>query len=606
MAKTKKTTEVTATDPSSIPETVACKLRKLIIKNFCCIGSDAVEIDLDDIVVLVGPNNVGKSTVLRAYQIITESSAPKLGIEDFHRKIIDGSSTPSIELHTSVVENLPGNKWVQPIDGENIVRERWTWMEPGVEAKREGWDTTSSNWSDKVPWGAANVANSRRPKPHRIEAFTDPEEQVAEITKMLVKELQNRIKSKSIEKKDAQGKVILDADGKPEKTDFGILIDSLAATQKTVVKEAKDEIANVETQLSTFIGSVFPGYHVKFDAKPEDDLVSGLNFFKAGTALQIGPTGGHLSNAERQGSGARRTLMWAALRFIAETTKKNDEGPGHLLLLDEPELCLHPNAIREACATLYKLPETKKWQVMVTTHSPVFIDLSRDNTTVVRVERNAQGSIQGTTVFRPSKAKLDAEEKRELKLLNLYDSQIAEFFFGGRTVLVEGDTEYTAFKYVISKETDPNLFKDVHIIRARGKVTLALLARILNQFGAKYALLHDADKPKITTKKGKSVVNPAWTNNQRILDEVLKAPNGSSVRLVASLPDFEGAMFGEEVGEEKPYNAYTTLKEDPAAFSKVKEYLVSLIDFTKPLPCNSCAWNDLDKLNEAVTNELKR
>jgi putative ATP-dependent endonuclease of OLD family len=600
MPKTKKATEAAVVDPNSIPENVSCKLRKLIIRNFCCIGKSPVEIDLDDIVVLVGPNNVGKSTVLRAYQVITQSSAPKLTIEDFHQKIIDGSYAPSIELHTAVVENLPGNKWVQDIGGENIVRERWTWKAPDEEAKREGWDCTTGAWSDKVPWGAANVANSRRPKPHRIEAFADPEEQVAEITKMLVKELQNRIKGRSVDKTDAQGQVILGADGKPEKTDFGKLIESLAATQKTVVQEAKNEIANVETQLSTFISGVFPGYEVKFDAKPEEDLLSGLSFFKAGTALQIGPSGGHLSNAERQGSGARRTLMWAALRFIAETTKKNEDGPGHLLLLDEPELCLHPNAIREACATLYKLPETKKWQVMVTTHSPVFIDLSRDNTTVVRVERDSKGDVQGTTVFRPSKVKLAPEEKSELKLLNIYDAQVAEFFFGGRTVLVEGDTEFTAFRYVISQEADPNLFKDVNIIRARGKVTLALLARILNQFGARYAVLHDADAPEITTKKGKVMVNPAWTNNQKILDEVQKAPDKSAVRLVASLPNFEGAMFKDEAYEEKPYNAYTTLKEDSTAFAKVKEFLVSLIDFTKPVPDTSCNWDHLDKLKEAV------
>jgi ABC-type branched-subunit amino acid transport system ATPase component len=44
------------------------RLVKLIIKNFRCIGPTPVTIDLDDIVVLVGPNNVGKSSVLKAYE----------------------------------------------------------------------------------------------------------------------------------------------------------------------------------------------------------------------------------------------------------------------------------------------------------------------------------------------------------------------------------------------------------------------------------------------------------------------------------------------------------------------------------------------------------
>ncbi|MBF4270435.1 DUF2813 domain-containing protein, partial [Vibrio anguillarum] len=55
------------------------RLRKLTIKNFRCIGSTPVEIELDEIVVLVGPNNVGKSSILRAYEVAMEE-ASKTGL----------------------------------------------------------------------------------------------------------------------------------------------------------------------------------------------------------------------------------------------------------------------------------------------------------------------------------------------------------------------------------------------------------------------------------------------------------------------------------------------------------------------------------------------
>lgn len=42
------------------------RLKKLIIKNFRGIGQTPVTIELDKIVVLVGPNNAGKSSILRA------------------------------------------------------------------------------------------------------------------------------------------------------------------------------------------------------------------------------------------------------------------------------------------------------------------------------------------------------------------------------------------------------------------------------------------------------------------------------------------------------------------------------------------------------------
>ncbi len=590
MAKPKKTTDATDATTDAIPQTTTSKLRKLIIQNFGCIGASPVTVDLDDIVVLVGPNNAGKSTILRAYQKITESSAPKLDIDDFHERKVDAAANPTIELVTAVGDDLPGNRWIQKIGNENIVRERWVWKEPGSEAKRQGWDVTTSDWSDNVPWGAANVANSRRPVPHRLEAFANPTEQVKEVTDMLVKVLQGRIKGRPAE---IQGE-----DGQPQRTSFGQLLDALAATQKAVVQETKTEIDHAEKQLTSFVSGVFAGYEVKFDARPEDDLTKSLSFFKAGTELQMGPKDGHLSSAEKQGSGARRTLMWAALRYIAESTKKGDAGPAHLLLLDEPELCLHPSAIREACRTLYQLPETRKWQVMVTTHSPAFIDLSRDNTTVVRVERDTTGVVRGTTVFRPDRAKLDDDEKREFKLLNIYDPNMAEFFFGGRTILVEGDTEYTAFRFIISENADDELLKDVHVVRARGKVTIALLAKILNQFGARYAALHDSDLP-ILPKSGNA--NPAWTNNQRILTEIAKAPDAGRVRLVAAVTNFESAMFGTEVDAEKPYNAYQTLKGDAAACARVKELLCSLVDFTKVPPQKCVLWSDLAQLLAAVS-----
>ena len=586
MAKAKKTTESSdAPAADAIPQATASRLRKLIIQNFGCIGNSPVAVELDEIVVLVGPNTAGKSTILHAYKTITESSVPKLTLEDFHERTVDPEALPTVELITAVGDDLPGSQWVEKIDDENIVRERWVWNEAGVQAKRQGWDVTTKDWSDKVPWGAPNVANSRRPVPHRLEAFANPAEQIKEVTALLLNVLQDRIKGRPAE--------IIGENGKPQRTGYGKLLDALAETQTTVVEEAKTEIEAAERQLTSFVGSVFNGYEIKFDARPEDELAKGLNFFKAGTELQMGPKDGHLSSAERQGSGARRTLMWAALRYITESTKKSDAGSSHLLLLDEPELCLHPNAIREACATLYQLPETKKWQVMVTTHSPAFIDLSRDNTTVVRVERDIAGVVRGTTVFRPTRAKLDDDEKRELKLLNIYDPHVAEFFFGGRTILVEGDTEYTAFKYVMAQDAERELFKDVHIVRARGKVTIVLLAKILNQFSARYAVLHDSDLP--TTAGG------VWTNNERIRAEVFKAPDSSRVRLVSAVTNFESAIFGTEADKEKPYNAYQTLKLDNAAYGRVKELLLALIDFSKPLPQHCVQWSELSQLESAVS-----
>src|SRR6266542_219514 len=241
MTKAKKAGEsATAVATDAIPQATASKLRKLVIQNFGCIGQTPVEIELDAIVVLVGPNNVGKSTILRAYQAITQSASPKLTLEDFHERKVDPNNPPTVELFTAVVEDLPGNKWIQKIDGENIVRERWVWMETEAPAKRQGWDVTKGSggeWSDNVPWGAPNVANSRRPTPHRIEAFADPAKQIEAVAKLLMQVLQERIGQKPTQELDAEGNPILGPDNMPKKTQFGELVDALAEAQKTVVEE---------------------------------------------------------------------------------------------------------------------------------------------------------------------------------------------------------------------------------------------------------------------------------------------------------------------------------------------------------------------------------
>ena len=289
--------------------------------------------------------------------------------------------------------------------------------------------------------------------------------------------------------------------------------------------------------------------------------------------------------------------MWAALKYVSEYGAKKTNERTHLLLLDEPELCLHPNAIREACKVLYDLPAAGNWQVMVTTHSPAFIDLSRDNTTVVRVERAADGkSINGTTVFRPGKVNLSNDEKEELKMLNLCEPHLCEFFFGGRTVVVEGDSEYTVFRYILDQNANEETLRDVHIVRARGKATICLVAKILNQFNARYAVLHDSDSPttvyKKGNKKGQTMANPAWTNNMKIMDSVKVALDAKRSRLVAMVPNLEEAFFGVEVKEEKPDFAWKKVKGDVAICAKLKGLLHSLLDFGKDVPAECIEWTD--------------
>lgn len=594
MAKAKKEEEISLV--SENPEIPKPKLTKLIIRNYRCIGNTPVQIDLNDIVVLVGANNVGKSSILKAYELAMSqgSSKANLSIEDFPNNKIDPDNLPEIEIHTRVYDNAPGDKWIETQEnGDLIVKEKFTWQSEG-KPTRQGFDVEQNLWSDKVPWGAPNVANSRRPEPHKVDAFDSPEKQADEIKKLIMQALTERVKNYKSQNEEGE-----------EENDYQKLLRQVKNLQRKILDETKEQIDEVNAELTTLISKVFPKYKIDFDAKVEDNLDNAINLFKADAQLLMGPEDGYLSTIDRQGSGARRTLLWTALKFISENNQKTKpEGTinrPHLLLIDEPELCLHPNAIREACNLLYELPETGNWQVMVTTHSPIFIDFSKDNTTIIKVEKEDNGDIVGTTVFRPDKVNLDDEDKRNLKLLNLCDPYVAEFFFGGKVIVVEGDTEYTAFNYI--KRNKPELYNNINVIRARGKATIVSLIKVLNHFGSDYSVLHDCDLPRITTKRGKEMANPAWGNNPNILDAINGKPAGRSTRLLASLPNFEEAYFGEIADEEKPYNALKKLEENTDFFYVVETLLKALINFESETPINCTEWTSIEEL-ESKLNEV--
>lgn len=521
------------------------------------------------------------------------SKEGKLTQEDFPNAMISAESPIEIELETVVYDaKIPGEKWIRrdAATGDMFVREKWTWVTPG-DPKKVGWDVASGDWHEKEgPWGAAGVAQPARPEPHRIQAFDSPEKQADEVVKLLKNVLNERIKRLQ-NAAQAEGE---------EKNDYQKLITSIQDFQRRAVADANEEIKKVETELNSLVGKVFPGQEIRFDARPDGDVDSVLNFFKEAPQLLMGPKGGYQPSIDRQGSGARRTLLWAALRLLAEQSrikKDSNNSRPHVLLLDEPELCLHPNAVREACRVLYDLPQSGKWQVIVTTHSPVFIDFSRDNTSIVRVERNLDGKSFGTTIYRPTKAHLSEDEREQLKLLNICDPYVAEFFFGGRTIIVEGDTEYAAFQYVIQME--PDKFKDLHVVRARGKATIRSLCKILNQFEKPYAVLHDSDIPEVI-KKGKPSVNPAWTTNQKIREVITDEIRAGKVTLVSSVPNFEEAYFGEEVKSDKPFSAWKKVKTDQTAYDKVAQLLLVLSGQSTELPIGALAWHTLDDLKKAV------
>lgn len=74
------------------------KLLSLTIKNLGCIGNEGLTIDLDNILCLVGQNNSGKSTVLRAYELAVGTQTYSRE-KDYCKGSIENTSI-EISVHT--------------------------------------------------------------------------------------------------------------------------------------------------------------------------------------------------------------------------------------------------------------------------------------------------------------------------------------------------------------------------------------------------------------------------------------------------------------------------------------------------------------------------
>jgi len=595
------------------------KITKLLIKNFGCIGPEGIAVDIDKIVVLVGANNSGKSTILRAFEVVTEGQ--KLTQDDFYNRQIIPGALPEIELHSVVIEdNKPGVEWCAVAPNDTwVVKERWTWAGANIDPVRIGYNVKLGRWAEvadkeKMPWGMKSVSNSRRPKPHRVNTFDNPEAQSKAITSLLKSLLEEDIKKIKASEDD-------------EYSRYDNILDSL----KVLRQDSKDiqaaGIASMQTQANLILEQIFPGYQMTV-VSPESVAPISIDLLGEEFALEMGATNGASFPLEKQGSGTQRTALWTILKLLADKgikartvggkAKHHHEALGanisHILLIDEPEVSLHPRATQAARDVLYSLPDSENWQVMLTTHSPSFIDLAKDHTTIIRAEKDHDHKVSATTLFRPDRVQLDEDDKENLKLMNLFDSHISEAFFGGKVLIVEGDTEYTAFYYIRDREVKNGSlrYKDINIIRARGKVTVASMMKVLNHFKTKYYVLHDTDQQRTKSKsldkkasvdgkkvyKETEIANPAWTNNNKILDQMSEYS-----RVVASIGNFEAAYFSEIIESDKPENTMNNIKNNIEHYNVVKQLLDGILGFDDtPLPSGSIAWASIEEIDQAVNS----
>lgn len=500
------------------------KLSGLRIRNYRRVGVHESEIRIDEIVVLVGQNNSGKSTVLDAYEAFA-SSGKELDESHFH----NGNEVKPIEI-TGIFTELSdgdldtlGKKW-QHDDPEYgaCIKVRWVWKKPGEKGQKQAFNPETNCFEDGGLGGWDSLLQSRIPTPIRIKPTDPPETTQTKIVSMLKEHV----------------KATLKADSQSTKAAFD-QIDSLA---RKIFEESKAVFDDVAGKITESVGAVFPGTTIELVPRSKDNLDEKV--IGADSYLKVGTVDGAKTPLLLQGTGVQRALLWSALSVMSDAgaAKKKGKGAdevGRILLIDEPEAFLHPPTVRSARDSLYKFAlNNANWQVIATTHSPIFIDLSRDHTSIVRVDAASADRHYVST----DKMSFDADERTRLQMVRACNPIVNEFFFYNNIVLVEGATEQLVVQCVAEK-----LSLAVHVINCLGKANIPIFARILNQFRVPYLVVHDSDTPKVL-RKGKYVAGGMWSMNATIRSAVAESNQGC---IFTQFPHFEGEFLDDSLSSGK-------------------------------------------------------
>lgn len=508
------------------------KLSALQIRNFGCIDKNGITVKIDNIVVLIGPNNVGKTTVLKAYEVFRNASNP-LSIEDFYQNN-ESNPVEIAGIFGEINDNDKlqiGEKWIyQDEDGNNVIKYKWQWNKSGEKGQKFSWNNEEKNWVAGGMGGWDSKIASCIPVPLKINPFDDSEQlekQVIELLTSAVKE-----NTKSDQSKIAQ------------------MVEQINTLAKSVKDEIAEELNKTTDKLQKNLSDIFPDH--KVDIEPQAGKIDVDKILATGTHLQVASADGKYYPLANQGSGLQRAFLWSAIEALADSGKMKtgrnallkDEDP-KILLVEEPESFLHPPAIRSAREALYKIAELENWQVMITTHSPIFIDVSKPHTTIIRVEKTKST----TKTFSTEKANFADDERERLQMIRNCHPTINEFFFADSIILVEGDTEQAVLSQIKKENTA--------ILNCRGKANIPMFEKILNHFGMSYIVIHDLDSPKVNRNKS-WIKNSMWSINEKIYAESQK---GKGNKVIVNVPDFEGQFFGYLRSGDKPYSALCELKK---------------------------------------------
>jgi hypothetical protein len=213
-------------------------------------------------------------------------------------------------------------------------------------------------------------------------------------------------------------------------------------------------------------------------------------------SAQVFVQNGAASDALQKGKGMERALTFAVFEAVDEFFSHQRSKQNILVLFEEPELFLHPQAQNELFLSLKTLAKSGM-QILLTTHSSYFLDLTYHRSICI-VRKDSL--VQGTKVQQVlSDIFYSESDKKNFNMGYWINPDRGELFFAKKVILAEGPTEKVVLPK-LAKKLGISRY-EYTVIDCAGKSNMPLYITLLNAFEIPYVAVYDLDYHKHRSKK---------------------------------------------------------------------------------------------------------
>jgi len=436
------------------------KLKSITIENYRSIGGNSITIDFPENqpVILIGENNSGKTNIIRAIDILFGEWHPKY--KEFEDHDYFGRNS---ENKIKIVIKANVSEFQNP-----LVKEFKLDVEKGKENKfvakqkdGEEYSYVSNELRNEL---AAVLISSEQNLNYQL-SYSTKYTLLSKVTKAFHDKLTSDA-NKINRLKELYQQILNIFDDVAEFKDF------------------KEKMSSITGEL---IQNMTHGLQLDFSAYDPS------NYYKN---LRVLPhENGQVRNFDELGTGQQQIL---ALSFAHAYAKYFKNEKGLILIIDEPEAHLHPLAQKWLARTLYQMAKDGL-QLVITTHSPYFIDL--EFLEGIYLVRKENGMTYVTNHKKPTFAEYcknnGVNKADENTIIPFYvksaTSNILKGFFAKKVVLVEGMTEELALPIYLEKVGLDVLKEGIDIISVGGKGELAKWWRLFTAYNIPCYVCFDND-----------------------------------------------------------------------------------------------------------------